>query len=183
MAFPFKLPLLLDGAAGTNLIAADMPQGVCVEDWVKENPQVMQRIQAAFLEAGADVLYAPTFGANREKLSHYLLEDQTQQINKALVSMTKETAESEALVAGDMSPTGLFVEPFGEASFKQLVKVYEEQAACLKKAGADLLVIETRPACRSLSPSPWMTTAAPSPDWMRAPHCSPCRRWAFRPSD
>ncbi|WP_040196447.1 homocysteine S-methyltransferase family protein [Candidatus Soleaferrea massiliensis] len=143
MAFPFKLPLLLDGAAGTNLIAADMPQGVCVEDWVKENPQVMQRIQAAFLEAGADVLYAPTFGANREKLSHYLLEDQTQQINKALVSMTKETAESEALVAGDMSPTGLFVEPFGEASFKQLVKVYEEQAACLKKAGADLLVIET----------------------------------------
>lgn len=143
MSFPFPLPLILDGATGTNLIAAQMPQGVCVEEWVKDNPAVMQKIQRAFLEAGADVLYAPTFGANREKLSHYLLEDQTKEINLSLMTITKEVAEQEALVAGDMSPTGLFIEPFGEAAFEELVDLYKEQASYLKEGGADLIVIET----------------------------------------
>ena len=59
MSFPFHLPLILDGATGTNLIAAGMPSGVCVEQWILENPEKLQSLQRAFLEAGANAVMAP----------------------------------------------------------------------------------------------------------------------------
>lgn len=65
MDVPFKLPLLLDGATGTNLIAAGMPRGVCPEQWILENPKPLQDLQRSFIEAGSDAVLAPTFGANR----------------------------------------------------------------------------------------------------------------------
>ena len=70
MDVPFKLPLLLDGATGTNLIAAGMPRGVCPEQWILENPKPLQDLQRSFIEAGSDAVLAPTFGAHRARLYH-----------------------------------------------------------------------------------------------------------------
>ncbi len=138
-----KPPLLLDGATGTNLIAAGMPQGVCVEQWVLDNPQVILQLQKQFVEAGSDIIYAPTFSANAVKMKHYGLEGQLKELNASLVALSKQAAGDRALVAGDMSPTGQFCEPFGDMKFMDLVGVYAEQALYLKAAGADLIVIET----------------------------------------
>lgn len=133
---------LLDGATGTNLFAAGMPQGCCVEEWILEHPQVLIDLQKAFVAAGSDILYAPTFSANRAKLQHFGLQDKVAEFNHRLVALSRQAAEGRP-VFGDLSPTGLFVEPFGEATFDELVSIYAEQAQALNEAGVDGFVIET----------------------------------------
>lgn len=82
--------VLLDGATGTNLQKAGMPVGVCPEQWILEHPQVIQKLQREFLAAGTDILYAPTFSANRIKLEEYGLGDRLVQMNTELVRLSKE---------------------------------------------------------------------------------------------
>lgn len=96
---------------------------------------MIQGLQREFFAAGSDAVYAPTFSANRAKLSHYGLEEQTASLNQTLAALSLEAAEGK-LVGGDLSPTGLFIQPFGEASFDQILEVYREQAQALKKAGS-----------------------------------------------
>ena len=64
-----KRILLLDGGMGSCLIKEGMPQGVCPEAWMIDNPGVQISIQSAYANAGADIIYAPTFTANRPKLA------------------------------------------------------------------------------------------------------------------
>ena len=61
--------VLLDGATGSNLMAAGMPKGVCTEEWVLAHKDVFQALQRGYVEAGSDIIYAPTFGGNRIKRS------------------------------------------------------------------------------------------------------------------
>lgn len=135
--------LILDGATGSNLIAAGMPAGVCVEQWILEHPDVLVDLQKAFEKSGTMVLTAPTFGASPEKLSVYGLKEQTEEFNKQLVALSQK-ASTTSLVAGDLSPSGLFLQPMGEATFEDLVAIYEKQVAALKQAGVDLILIETQ---------------------------------------
>ena len=145
MGFPNKLPFILDGGTGTNLIAAGMPSGVCVEQWILEHPAVLSDLQRSFLAAGSDAVLAPTFGANRAKLKDYGLQEQVEEINLRLVALSKNVAASTgALVGGDMSPTGLLVEPYGDSTFEQVYETYLEQARALKKAGVDFIALETQ---------------------------------------
>ena len=138
-----KGPILLDGATGTNLQNAGMPVGVCPEQWILENPFVMIALQKAYVEAGTDILYAPTFTANRIKLDEYGLGDKLEEMNKELIALSKEAAQGKALVAADMTMTGQQLYPIGELMFEDLVDVYKEQAEVLANAGADLFVVET----------------------------------------
>lgn len=134
--------ILLDGATGTNLYLEGMPQGVCIEEWILDNPMVIKSLQSAFVNAGSNIIYAPTFSANREKLKFFGYMGKVSEFNHRLVALSKEVSGN-SLVAGDMSPTGLFVEPFGETSFDELVSIYSEQAEALNTADVDLFVIET----------------------------------------
>ena len=61
--------ILLDGATGSNLTKAGMPKGVSTELWVLEHPDILANLQKAYVEAGSQIVYAPTFGANRLKIS------------------------------------------------------------------------------------------------------------------
>ncbi|WP_288893721.1 homocysteine S-methyltransferase family protein [uncultured Megasphaera sp.] len=135
--------LFLDGATGTNLQAAGMPVGVCPEAWILENKQTIIALQQQFVQAGTDILYAPTFTGNRIKLAEYGLEDKIVEINTQLVSFSKEAAQGKAKVAGDMTMTGQQLYPLGELTFEELVDVYREQAQILYDAGVDLFVVET----------------------------------------
>ena len=67
--------LFLDGATGSNLQKQGMPVGVCPELWITEHEEIMSGLQKAYLEAGTNILYAPTFTANRIKLKEFDLED------------------------------------------------------------------------------------------------------------
>lgn len=143
MSFPFKLPFLLDGATGTNLMKAGMPKGVCTEQWILDNPDALIKIQKDFISAGSNAILVPTFGANRARLDGYGLGDCVDDYNKRLTALTKQAADGQVLVGGDLSPTGLFIEPFGDATFDDIISIYREQIAALSDSGVDFLLCET----------------------------------------
>ena len=60
-------PIILDGATGTNLMDAGMPIGVCPEAWILEHKEVLLKLQREYVEAGTNIVYAPTFTGNRIK--------------------------------------------------------------------------------------------------------------------
>ncbi len=136
-------PIILDGATGTNLMEAGMPVGVCPESWVLENPKVLLDLQRRYVEAGSNLVYAPTFTANRIKLEEYGLAERLEEMNRKLVHLSREAVGEKALVAGDMTMTGQQLYPMGELMFEELVEVYKEQARVLCEAGVDLFVVET----------------------------------------
>ncbi|MDE7249197.1 MAG: homocysteine S-methyltransferase family protein, partial [Lachnospiraceae bacterium] len=96
-----------------------------------------------YVEAGSNILYAPTFTANRIKLREYGLEDRIKEINEKLVGFSKAAASGRALVAGDITMTGRSLAPMGDMDFEELIQVYKEQITFLDQAGVDILVIET----------------------------------------
>lgn len=136
-------PVILDGATGTNLMEKGMPMGVCPEAWILENKEIMIDLQRRYVEAGTQILYAPTFTANRIKLEEYDLSDRLEQMNRDLVKISKEAAGGKAYVAGDMTMTGKQLFPLGDLMFEELVDVYKEQARILDDEGVDLFVVET----------------------------------------
>lgn len=136
-------PVILDGATGTNLQMAGMPVGVCPEKWIAEHPDVIVRLQKEYVQAGTDILFAPTFTANRIKLEEYGLADELAAINRKMVELSRQAAGGKALVAGDITMTGRQLYPLGEMPFEELVEVYKEQAKVIAEAGADLFVVET----------------------------------------
>lgn len=136
--------VILDGATGTNLQQAGMPVGVCPEEWIIHHPEVILDLQRAYVAAGADIIYAPTFTANRVKLEEYGLANQLPELNRALAAFSRVAVSGTgALVAGDLTMTGRQLSPVGDLDFEELVDVYREQARSLVQGGVDLFVVET----------------------------------------
>ena len=138
-----KKLIYLDGATGSNLIKRGMPAGVCPEKWILEHRDVMIGLQREYVAAGTNILYAPTFTANRVKLAEYGLEADIRQINQDLIRISKEAADGKAFVAGDITMTGEQLAPMGSMQFEDLIEIYKEQMAYQLEAGADLFVVET----------------------------------------
>lgn len=139
--------LYLDGATGSNLVKAGMPSGVCPEQWILEHRDVMLKLQKDYVQAGTNILYAPTFTANRVKLAEYHLEKKMSAMIHELVAISREAAASSAghtvLVAGDITMTGEQLKPMGKMELEELIDIYKEQILSMVDAGVDLLVVET----------------------------------------
>lgn len=134
---------LMDGATGSNLMKAGMPRGVCTEQWVLKHPDAILTLQSAYKAAGSDMVYAPTFCANRIALSGYGLQDDVSRMNRELVALSKKAVGSGVLVAGDMTTTGKPADPEDSDGYQQLLDAYREQAEALISGGADLIGVET----------------------------------------
>lgn len=135
--------IILDGATGSNLRAAGMPVGVCTEKWIMENPQPLQDLQRRYAQAGSDIIYAPTFGANEISLAMYGLQDRMAEMNRALVQISREAVGSGVLIAGDITTTGKQPDAEGAPSYEQLMQAYRNQALAQLEAGVDLFAVET----------------------------------------
>lgn len=135
-------PVLLDGATGSNLMKAGMPRGVCAEQWNLEHPQAILELQRSYVEAGSQILYAPTFTGSGIYLAQHGLEDRLEEINGRLVALSRQAADGRALVAGDMTTMGR-----PDVPYEQMLEYYTRQAGALKDAGVDLLVAETLMGC------------------------------------
>ena len=140
----------LDGGCGSNLLKRGLPQGVCPEYWMCENIDVIRGLMAEYAMAGSDILYAPTFTANRIKLEEYGLRDKLEYINSTLIKMSLDVAAEygeklnrKILVAADISMTGLQLKPMGQLDFEDLIDIYKEQIKVCVEAGSDLIVVET----------------------------------------
>lgn len=144
--------VFLDGATGSNLQRRGMPTGVCPEQWMLANKDSVVKLQSEFLEAGTDILFAPTFTSNRVKLKEYGMEQELERVNRELVDISrtaiheyrqKTGSDRNIYIAGDITMTGEQVYPVGNLPFEELVGIYKEQMACLIEAGVDLFVVET----------------------------------------
>ena len=175
--------ILLDGATGTNLQKKGLKSGVCPDHWILEHPEVIRELQMSYLEAGSRILYSPTFSCNKIKLEEFGLYDRLKEMNESLVRLSKGVTEEFAekhperprcYVAGDVSMTGIQLEPVGPMKFEELIDIYKEQISALASGGADLIVVETMMslqetraaviACREVSELPVMTTLTFEPD-------------------
>lgn len=127
---------LLDGATGTQFQLRGLPAGKSPELLNLEDPALVEEIHRAYVEAGSDVVYANTFGANRLKMPHGKAES----IVRAGVEIARRAA-GDKFVALDIGPTGALCEPLGSMTFDEAYAVFAEVVKA--GAGADLIVIET----------------------------------------
>lgn len=142
--------VVLDGATGTNLQNAGMKSGDCPEQWIVDHPDIFIELQRNYIEAGADVLYTPTFTSTSIKLAEYGLADEQETLVHRLAGLTKQavalsgaSTDRKIYILGDISMTGQQLEPVGTLPFEDLVDVYKQEAALLIKEGVDGFVIET----------------------------------------
>ena len=133
---------ILDGATGSNLRAAGMPRGCSTEAWVLEHPQILQDLQRRYVEAGSQILYAPTFQAQPIALQQLGWDADTEKINARLVALTREAAPN-CLVAGDITTLATFCDSWDSQNFNLLVTNYRRQIRGLIDGGVDLLAAET----------------------------------------
>jgi len=138
-----KRVLILDGATGTELQRRGMPQGACPEQWCLENQGIIKSIHKDYMMAGSDVVYTCTFGANRVKLSQYGSFN-IQATNRKLAELARDAVGENMLIAGDIGPTGRFVQPFGDLEFEEAVDIFKEQVKGLLEGSVDLFIIETQ---------------------------------------
>mgnify|MGYP001088180279 CR=1 FL=1 len=136
--------VILDGGMGTMLQAAGMKMGETPEMLNITEPELLISIHEQYLKAGADIIYANTFGGNRYKLEecgHSVDELVTAGIKNAKKACAN--VNPRALVALDVGPIGQLLEPTGTLSFEEAYEMYAEIVKAGEAAGADLVVFET----------------------------------------
>ena len=139
---------ILDGATGSNLQKAGMKSGECPEQWILNHPDIFIDLQKKYIGAGSDAVYAPTFTSTRVKLDDYGLGAKQREYVGKLVGLSKQAVEEsrtdrKIYVLGDISMTGLQIQPLGTMPFEELVDIYKEQVTLSVEAGVDGFVIET----------------------------------------
>jgi|GEM_PF-599221 len=137
----WKFPILMDGATGTVLITAGMKQDQQVAEYVLNNKNVLLKAQKNYISAGSQLLMTSTFGVNSVKYP-----DNFRELNRELFAITKQAVSESGenvLIAGEMSPSGLFLEPYGDATFEDIYKVFYDQAQVLAECGADVIALST----------------------------------------
>ena len=134
--------LILDGATGSNLQKMGMPRGCCSEEWILANPEKLVTLQRQYVQAGSDIIYAPTFQAQPIALERVGLDRQTEAINAHLVALSRSVSP-DVLVAGNLTTLATFTDSYDEGNFDLLVENYRRQIKGLMDGGADLLAAET----------------------------------------
>lgn len=132
---------ILDGAMGTMFQQNGLKPGELPELLNLTNPKLVTAIQRQYVEAGSQVIYANTFGANGHKLAgtgHRVLE-----VVLAAVRCARAAGHADTMVALDIGPLGELLEPMGTLTFEEAYELFAEMMDAGSKAGADLVVIET----------------------------------------
>ena len=143
--------LLCDGGMGTLLQSAGLRPGERPEIWNLEHPETVRGFHLDYLKAGADIIAANTFGANR---FHYpaggrygLKELVEAAIGNARLAVREA---GHGFVGLDLGPSGKLLAPLGDLSFEESVSSYAEVVEAGAKSGADLVLIETMSDLREL---------------------------------
>ena len=135
--------VFLDGGMGTQLQERGLKPGETPELWNLSRPDDIKAVHSAYLAAGADIVYANTFGANAAK---YHAEAPLADVVSAGVALAREAVQSaggKRFVALDVGPTGRLLKPAGDFEFDAAYDAFAEEVRFGAKAGADLVVVET----------------------------------------
>jgi 5-methyltetrahydrofolate--homocysteine methyltransferase len=139
-------PVLADGAMGTMLFAAGLQSGEPPEVWNVAHPDLVRQVHRGYLDAGSRIILTNTFGGNRLRLGLHRLEDRVANLNRTAAILARAEVESagvDALVAGDIGPSGEIMAPLGTLEREAAIEVFAEQAGALVGGGADVIWIET----------------------------------------
>ena len=131
--------VFLDGGMGTMLQSAGIQTEHIPELLNITNPSAIAEIHGLYVQAGANIVYTNTFGANRLKLAgsgHSVGEVVSRGVENA-----KKAVGGKALVALDIGPLGQLLEPSGTLTFEQSYDIYKEIVTAGSQA--DLIAIET----------------------------------------
>lgn len=132
--------ILLDGAMGTMLQQKGMEIGTIPETLNITKPEWIIDIHKQYIEAGADIIYANTFGTNRYKMadSGYSVSE----LIKAAINNAKDACkDTDTMVALDIGPIGQLLEPTGSLTFEEAYDIFKEEI--IEAEDADIIVIET----------------------------------------
>ena len=146
-------PLIyLDGGTGTMLQARGLKPGERTESWTIERPEDLIRIHQSYIEAGADIVNANTFGVNKFRYSgdagYSLLRLVDAAIANARQAVRRAVREGETLVSLDLGPSGEFMEPFGDLTYEDAYDNFRRLVTVGEQAGADCVSIETMFSCQ-----------------------------------
>jgi methionine synthase I (cobalamin-dependent) len=138
--------IMLDGAMGSLLIAAGIPQGTASELWNAERPDEIAAIYQAYIDAGAQIFLTNSFGGSRFRLEKHDLGERAAELNRAAAEIARNTAakaDHPVYVAGSMGPSGELMQPLGPLTPDEAREGFAEQARALAEGGVDLLWVET----------------------------------------
>ncbi len=137
--------VVFDGALGTELQKKGLLPGEYPEEWNITHSDVICEIFEKYINAGADVISANTFGANRLKFG-----DRTEEIISSAFETAKRAVKNsgkDCFIALDIGPLGKLLKPAGEMDFEKAVEIFREVVLTGTKCGADLILIETMTDC------------------------------------
>lgn len=134
--------VLCDGGMGTTFVAHGVAPDACFDALNLTDPDVVRAAHRGFVEAGARLIEANTFGANRYKLAPHGLGDRVAEVNAAGARLAREAGAE--VVAGSVGPLGVRLAPYGRVRPVDARAAYAEQIAALAEAGVDLILIETQ---------------------------------------
>lgn len=138
-----RIPLLFDGATGTELYNRGIFINRCFEEANLSNPSLISTLHQDYIRAGAQIIETNSWGANQFKLRGHNLHDKVHAINKAAAQLAREAMGDQGYVAGCVGPLGVRIEPWGPTSFDEARSAFREQIAALVEGGAELLSLET----------------------------------------
>lgn len=136
--------LYLDGGMGTLLQEAGLAPGEYPERWNLSHPDVIQKIQKDYFEAGSNVVATNTFGANALKFSHEELSEViAAAVQNTRIARDSADAPQAKYIALDVGPCGKLLKPYGDLAFEDAVTLFAEVVRLGAANGVDLIYIET----------------------------------------
>jgi S-methylmethionine-dependent homocysteine/selenocysteine methylase len=142
--------VLLDGALGTELERRGVPTRLPL--WsaqaLLEAPDRVREIHEEYIRAGAEIVTANTFRTTPRALRNAGLEGAADRLTTAAITLCREARvraglEREVWIAGSIAPLEDCYRPELAPPVDAMEREHGDQAARLKSAGADLLLIET----------------------------------------
>ena len=130
-----------DGAMGTMLQNCGLKPRERPDILNIVAPEAVENVHRLYIEAGSDIICTNTFGANAIALSETGYTPS--QIISAAVSIARRASGGVAVVALDIGPIGLLLEPMGDLEAERAYELFREQAIAGEEAGADAVAIET----------------------------------------
>jgi len=138
-----KVPLLFDGATGTELYNRGIFINRCFEDANLSSPSLILELHNDYVKAGAEVISTNSWGANRFKLQKHNLQEETRTINRKAAQLARQAIGDKGFVAGSVGPLGVRIEPWGPTSFDEAKAAFSEQIRGLLEGGVDVISLET----------------------------------------
>jgi methionine synthase I (cobalamin-dependent) len=143
-------PVVADGGMGSLIYQTlGYPPALCIEHTPLTHPETVLQIHLGYIAAGAELIQAHSYGANRVRLAPYGLAEKAMAINSQAVKLAREAKEisgKDVLIAGSISPLellGYSTETLDAEARHLITEAVQEQARALEGRGVDLFIHET----------------------------------------